>query len=376
MIEPYQAIGLVPTMWGIRRREEIAKNLDHLEHLVKAAFWLGGLDQPVRLVAIPEGALQGFTDEVMDLDHEQYARECAIDIPGPETERIGAMARRWDVYVMAQAKARHPEFPGRFFNVGFIIDPNGEVILRHHKLVPLLPVEHSVTPHNVWDRWIELYGETLDAFYPVADTEIGRLGIMMANEGSYPENARGLAMNGAEVVYRASFPHRASDAFVVQTRARALDNNMYVVAPNLGTYYLTVDSETPIDTFGGHSLIADHLGRVVGELSYSGASSWVAGTVDIDALRRFRANSRWGNWMKDLTTEQYRLIYEEPVYPKNLYLERAPYTHDEYREEVLEAQVRKLQERGVYARPDHRPAAAPSPAVAAGGRPNGDPAGG
>ena len=172
----------------------------------------------------------------------------------------------------------------------------------------------------------------MDAFYPVVDTEIGRLGIMMANEGSYPENARGLAMNGAEIVYRASFPHRASDAFEVQTRARALDNNMYVIAPNLGTYYLTVDSETPIDTFGGGSLIADHQGRVIGSLSYSGASSWVAGTIDVEALRKFRANSRWGNWMKDLTTEQYRLIYDQPVYPKNLYLDRAPYTHDEYRE--------------------------------------------
>jgi predicted amidohydrolase len=355
MIEPYQAIGLVSTMWGIRRREEIAKNLDHLEHLVKAAFWLGGLDIPVRLVAIAEGALQGFTDEVMDLDHETYARECAIDIPGPETERLGALARQWDIFVMAQAKARHPEFPGRFFNVGFVVDPHGEVILRHHKLVPLLPVEHSMTPHNVWDRWIELYGETLDAFYPVADTEIGRLGVMMANEGSYPENARGLAMNGAEVVYRASFPHRASDAFVVQTRARALDNNMYVVAPNLGTYYLTVDSETAIDTFGGHSLIADHLGRVVGELANSGGSSWVAGTIDVGALRHFRANARWGNWMKDLTTEQYRLIYDEPVYPKNLYLDRAPFTHDEYREQVLEPNIRRLQRRGTYAAPDGDP---------------------
>ena len=125
MIEPYQAIGLVSTMWGIRRREEIAKNLDHLEHLFKAAFWLGGLDQPVRLVAIAEGALQGFTDEVMDLDHETYARECAIDIPGPETERIGALARQWNVFVMAQAKARHPEFPGRFFNVGFVVSTRG-----------------------------------------------------------------------------------------------------------------------------------------------------------------------------------------------------------------------------------------------------------
>jgi predicted amidohydrolase len=203
----------------------------------------------------------------------------------------------------------------------------------------------------VWDRWIELYGETLDAFYPVVDTEIGRLGIMMANEGSYPENARGLAMNGAEVVYRASFPHRASDAFEVQTRARALDNNFYVVAPNLGTYYATVDSDTPIDTFGGGSIIVDHQGRVVGRHSYSGCSSWVAGTIDVEALRRFRANSKWGNWMKDLTTEQYRLIYEEPVYPKNIYMDRAPYTHDEYADEVLRPAIERLTERGTYAEP-------------------------
>jgi predicted amidohydrolase len=253
---------------------------------------------------------------------------------------------------MAQAKARHPEFPGRFFNVGFVLDPDGEVVLRHHKLVPLLPVEHSMTPHNVYDRWVELYGETLDAFYPVAETEIGRLGVMMANEGSYPENARGLAMNGAEVVYRASFPHRASDAFEVQTRARALDNNFYVIAPNVGTYYLMPDDETPIDTFGGHSLIVDYLGRKMGELSYSGASSWVAGTIDIHALRHFRANAKWGNWMKDLTTEQYRLIYEQPIYPKNLYAERAPYKHAEYHKEVLERQRELLRERGVYADQD------------------------
>ena len=167
----------------------------------------GGLDLPVRLIAMPEGALQGFTDEVLDLDHETYARECAIDIPGPETDELGN-SPQWNVFVMAQAKARHPEFPGRFFNVGFVLDPAGAIVLRHHKTVPLLPVEHSMVPHNVWDRWIELYGRALDAFYPVADTEIGRLGILMANEGSYPENARGLAMNGCEVAYRGSFPPR------------------------------------------------------------------------------------------------------------------------------------------------------------------------
>ena len=221
MIEPYQALGLVPTMRGIRRRDEIATNLEHLSHLIKAASWLSSLDLPVRLIAIPEGALQGFNDEVLDLDHEAFAAECAIDIPGPETDYLGGLARQWNAFIMAQAKARHPEFPGRFFNVGFILSPDGEVILRHHKVVPLLPVEHSVTPHNVWDRWIELYGRNLDAFYPVADTEIGRLGFLMANEGSYPENARGLAMNGAEVVYRGPYPHPhvGNGLFEIQNRA-------------------------------------------------------------------------------------------------------------------------------------------------------------
>ena len=145
--------------------------------------------------------------------------------------------------------------------------------------MPLLPVEHSVTPHNVWDRWIELYGRELDAFYPVADTEIGRIGIMMANEASYPENARGLAMNGCEIAYRGPYPAPGvmSGMFSVQNRARALDNNMYVIGMNLGTYYLDKDSTTPIDTFSGGSQIVDYRGQIVTEVPYGAGSTWIAG---------------------------------------------------------------------------------------------------
>ena len=58
--------------------------------------------------------------------------------------------------------------------------------------------------------------------------------------------------------------------------------------------------------------------------------------------------------MKDLTTEQYQVIYDEPVYPKNLYLDRPPYTHAEYRENVTRKQVELLQERGTWAEPSRR----------------------
>jgi predicted amidohydrolase len=351
-IKPYTAVGLIPTVRGIRNRADIRINLDHLKHLIKAATWLSSLDLPVRLIAIPEGALQGFNDEVLDLDHVQFAREGAIDIPGDETELLGALAREYDTYIIAQAKARHPDWNDRFFNVGFIIDPRGEVILQHYKVSPLFPVEHSMCPHDIYDWWVQKYGRTLQAFWPVVDTEIGRLGIMMANEGSYPENARALAMNGAEVIYRASYPHPATgnDYFEIQSRARALDNNVYVVAPNMGTYYLFAEENTPIDTFGGRSFIINYRGQIVGKQDYGAGSTYVGGIIDIEALRDHRARAQWDNWLKDLRTELYQILYEAPIYPKNLYLDREPMKHAEYRE-VIVKQIAQMHGRGVWVKP-------------------------
>src|SRR5882757_10645767 len=98
MIGPYTAVGLVPTVRGIRKRDDIALNLEHIAHMVKAAAWLSSLELPVRLIAIPEGALQGFNDEVFDLDHVQFARECAIEIPGDETAALGQLAREFNSF--------------------------------------------------------------------------------------------------------------------------------------------------------------------------------------------------------------------------------------------------------------------------------------
>ncbi len=309
MIRPYTAVGLVPAVRGIRSRHEITVNIEHLSHMAKAAAWLSSLELAVRLIALPEGALQGFNDEVLDLDHVEFAKECAIDIPGRETEALGVIAREYNAFIMAQAKARHPDWKDRYFNVGFILDPAGEVILRHYKVSPLFPVEHSVCP-----------------------------------------NARALAMNGAEVVYRGSYPHPASGNgfFEIQSRARALDNNMYIVAPNMGAYYLHTDSDLPIDTFGGRSFIIDYRGQIVGSQVYGGVSTYVAGVIDIEALRYHRDNAQWDNWLKDLRTELYQLLYKEPIYPKNLYLEREPMKHAEYRKEVIEKQIALMHQRGIW----------------------------
>ena len=119
----------------------------------------------------------------------------------------------------------------------------------------------------------------------------------------------------------------------------------------MGTYYLTGDSEAPIDTFGGQSMIVDYRGQIVGQQRYGGVSTWLSGPINIEAMRHHRAASPWTNWMKDLRTEMYQMVYEQPIYPKNLYLERMPYTHAEYKKEVTDAQIELMHERDVWVPP-------------------------
>jgi hypothetical protein len=90
----------------------------------------------------------------------------------------------------------------------------------------------------------------------------------------------------------------------IQNRARALDNNVY-------------------DTFGGRSSIINYRGQIVGKQDYGAGSTYVGGVVDIEALRDHRARAQGDNWLKDLRTELYQILCETPIYPKNLYLERA-----------------------------------------------------
>lgn len=356
MIEQYMALALQPTMRGCMRRSEVMTNIHHIGELIDAAVWLSSIDLPVRLICIPEGCLQGFTGEVFDWDHEKYVDEMALDVPGPETEALGRKAKQHNAYIIGQAKVKHPKFPRKFFNAAFVIDPHGEVIHKHHKL-QVFAREHSTVPHDVWDKWVELYGDGLDAFFPVVDTEIGRIGCVICMEGSFPETARGLAVNGAEILYRPAYPepYVANGLWEVQNRARALDNTCYVVAPNPANYFLTQSSKDAIDTFGGQSMIVDYQGRILSEHKYGAGPSYAGAIIDVEALRQYRARSLWGNWLRDLRTEQFRCIYAQPIYPKNLGLDKHPGRHADH-DEIRHRVTAEMMGKGIYQRPAHEKA--------------------
>ena len=113
---------------------------------------------PTKLVVLSEGALQGFYDEHSRMDHVEACKKIAITLPGEESERLAEVAKKWKVYLVAQAKVVEPDIiKDRFFNTAFIIDPEGNIIHKHRKGRVFTP-ESTTTPCDVYDLWKERFG--------------------------------------------------------------------------------------------------------------------------------------------------------------------------------------------------------------------------
>jgi beta-ureidopropionase len=359
-IAPYMALGLSTVATGIAERRHIRHNLETIEEAIHAAVSIVGINMPVKVIALAEGALTGFTDEIFDIPHTLAARELFIDIPGEETEFLGRLAKMYQTYIFVQCKARWPEvMQNRFFNSLFVIGPDGEVVHRAAKN-HLWCRERSCTPHDIYDRWVECFGSGIDAFYPVLKThDIGNIGTICCSDGEYPEAVRALAFNGAEVVYRPSeaipmtnFGDTPGGSWMVQNRAHAEFNHVYMLCPNVGPVYLSASSRHPIDIAGGNGHMIGYRGEVLSH-SASGNNTILSAIIDIEALRQFRAMNLNSNWMKDLRTELFQEMYSKPIHPKNLWLNQEPLHHNEV-DKVYRQNIESLYERGTWTRPFHQ----------------------
>jgi predicted amidohydrolase len=363
MIEPYTAVALSPRVSACATRADYMRNVEHITTFMDTAYGMAATDgPPVRLMVLPEGAFQSLIIDFRGGDRKREA-EMAIELPGPEIEALGAKARELGVYLAGNAYVvRDDDFPDRYFNKGFILDPKGELIYTRTKLQvePFEPeVVSTCVPHDVWDRWIELKGDgdPMKALYPVADTEIGRIGMIVCMEGGYPEIGRGLALNGAEVLIRQVYhePYVSNGWWELQNRSYAMSNNTYVVAPNLGPQSYSFDGPL-YDIGGGKSMIVDYRAHVMVQREFSAADTFVSECLDIEALRRYRLQNGFGRWFKDLRTEQFAAIYERPIYPKNQYLDEAPTEGWGEREAAVLAQnIEQLKSDGVLVEPGAAP---------------------
>jgi predicted amidohydrolase len=359
MIEPYTAVAVSPRVSGCETRADYLRNIRHINGFIDIAAAMAGTDgPPVKLFALPEGAFQSLLVGFRGGDRGAEAR-MAVELPGPESELLGEKAREHNAYIAANAYVvRDDDFPDRYFNYGFIVGPSGDVIYKRAKLQvePFEPeAVASCMPHDVFDKWVEVKGggDPMQALYPVVDTDIGRLGMVICMEGGFPEIGRGLAINGAEVLIRQVYhePYVANGWWELQNRGFAMNNNVYVVAANLGPQSFGFDAPT-YDIGGGKSMIVDYRGHVMVQREYSASDTFVSECLDIEALRRWRGQNGFGRWFKDMRMEQFAPIYGQAIYPKNQYLSEPPTEDWGARERaVLAANIELLQERGTLTAP-------------------------
>lgn len=357
MVLQYTAVGIQNVAHMALTRDDYWKDLESLATSIRYAVWNCSLDLPVRLVAISEGGIGGWRLAGGE-EHIAIAREVAPEIPGKETEFLGELCKEFDFYLIAQMVAKDPDLmEDRVFNIAFIIDPNGNVIHKHYKTA-FYQRETNTAPSDIWDVYLERYGDDpvklFEALYPVARTEIGNIGTIICAEGSYPEAARGLALNGAEIIWRTQYPEpwMGNNMAEIQNRAHAVFNTCYVVSPNIGGIWMPGGEQHLISC--GKSQIIDYRGNIISQY-LGGGESLVSAILNIDGLRDFRVRGQWQNLAKDMRVEQYKVIYDAMmakggIYPKNLCMNEPPLTEDN-QVELAKHQINKMVDWGVYTPP-------------------------
>jgi predicted amidohydrolase len=134
--------------------------------------------------------------------------EVAEPIPGPSTEYFGALARKHQFYIVAGLYERDGHL---VYNTAVMLGPEGGLVGKYRKVcLPRDEIKGGVCPGSR---------------YPVFDTRFGKVGMMVCYDGFFPEVARELANNGAEVI---AWPVWGCNPLLA--RARACENHVYVVS--------------------------------------------------------------------------------------------------------------------------------------------------
>ena len=134
--------------------------------------------------------------------------DCAESIPGPSTGYFGELAKKHNLYVVAGLIERDRH---QLFNVAVLIGPNGKVAGKYRKVC---------LPDGEYDK-----GMSPGADYPVFETRLGKIGMMICYDGFFPEVARELSNRGAEII---AWPVWGCNP--EQARARATENHVFLVS--------------------------------------------------------------------------------------------------------------------------------------------------
>ncbi|MGV8959796.1 MAG: nitrilase-related carbon-nitrogen hydrolase [Stenotrophomonas sp.] len=275
-------------------KQGLAHNLQQMTDLTKRACSEG---KKPDFILFNEFPLTGYSD-----GKREEKLKFTIEIPGPETDALGKLAKQCDTYIIFGSYARDKAWPGHILSLNAVIGRDGKVAEKFWKTRNIKNYQPDMeipttTIENVYDRYVAMYGE--EALFPVLRTEFGNIAVSTVQGDTMVFAA--YAMRGVEIMFRTSTLFSKLDVM-----ATANFNNYYSAMSNI-----TFPADSQWAKMGGGSIIVSPKGEILAE-DPSNDEAIIEAEIDIAALRK-------GRKIPDYPMDVTRPVFAQyvPAFPLN-----------------------------------------------------------
>lgn len=219
--------------------------------------------------------------------------EAAESVPGPTTDRMAEYAKKYNMVIVVPVYEK--AMRGLFYNTAAVIDADGTYLGKYRKQhIP------QVAP-GFWEKFFFTPG---DGGYPVFKTKYATIGVYICYDRHFPEGARCLGLNGAEIVFNPSATVAGLSQYLwkMEQPAHAVANGYFVGAIN------RVGTEAPwnIGKFYGTSYFVNPRGQFEVEGSEDGDELVVA---DLDLSMIDEVRQTW-QFYRDRRPDAYEELVD------------------------------------------------------------------
>ena len=234
--------------------------------------------------------------------------DLAEPIPGPSTNFFGELAKAYGVVIVTSLFERRAA--GLYHNTAVVIESDGSIAGKYRKM-------HIPDDPAYYEKFYFTPGDL--GFHPI-DTSVGRLGVMVCWDQWYPEAARLMALQGAQMlIYPTAIGYESTDtadeqqrqrtAWTTVQRGHAVANGLPVVAVNRVGHEDDPSGQTGGIEFWGSSFVAGPQGELHYQASDHEEESLV---VDIDIAHSEQVR-RWWPFLRDRRIDAYQDILKRFV---------------------------------------------------------------
>ena len=237
--------------------------------------------------------------------------DLAEPIPGPSTEFYGKLAAKHQIVLVTSLFERRA--PGVYHNTAVVFDTDGQIAGKYRKM-------HIPDDPAYYEKFYFTPGDI--GFHPI-QTSLGKLGVQVCWDQWYPEGARLMALQGAEIlIYPTAIGFESSDtkeeqqrqlnAWVTVQRGHAVANGLPVVTVNRVGHEPDPSGQTNGIQFWGNSFVAGPQGEFIAQASQTSEENIV---VEVDMARSENVR-RWWPFLRDRRIDAFegllqRFIDEE-----------------------------------------------------------------